>query len=71
MSLSEKIFRVDLVGAGGAGFPSNVRAKSKIEYMLANGVECKPIIHKDYQLMLNFPVLSNTLMVDSAILAVK
>ena len=44
-----------MVGAGGAGFPAHVKAKSKVEFVLANGAECEPLIHKDYELMLHFP----------------
>ncbi len=55
MSLSEKIFDAGVVGAGGAGFPAHVKAKSKVQFVLANGAECEPLIHKDYELMLHFP----------------
>lgn len=55
MSLSEKIFNAGVVGAGGAGFPAHIKAKSKVEFVLANGAECEPLIHKDYELMLHFP----------------
>jgi Na+-translocating ferredoxin:NAD+ oxidoreductase RnfC subunit len=55
MQLQEKIFKAGVVGAGGAGFPAHVKAKSKVEFVLANGAECEPLIHKDYELMLNFP----------------
>ncbi len=55
MSLSEKIFQAGVVGAGGAGFPTHVKASSKPEIILANGAECEPLIHKDYELMINFP----------------
>jgi Na+-translocating ferredoxin:NAD+ oxidoreductase RnfC subunit len=55
MSLPEKIFDAGVVGAGGAGFPAHVKASSKVEIVLANGAECEPLIHKDYELMLNFP----------------
>ena len=55
MSLSEKIFDAGVVGAGGAGFPSHVKAKANAEIVLANGAECEPLIHKDYELMLHFP----------------
>ena len=54
MTLSEKIFHAGVVGAGGAGFPAHVKAKSKVEFVLANGAECEPLIHKDYELMLHF-----------------
>ena len=55
MSLSKKIFNAGVVGAGGAGFPAHVKANSKVEFVLANGAECEPLIHKDYELMLHFP----------------
>lgn len=55
MSLSEKIFNAGVVGAGGAGFPAHIKANSKVEFVLANGAECEPLIHKDYELMLHFP----------------
>ncbi len=53
MDLAEKIFNAGVVGAGGAGFPTHVKAKSKVEYMIANGAECEPLIHKDYEIMLH------------------
>lgn len=55
MLLTEKIFNAGVVGAGGAGFPAHIKAKSKVEFVLANGAECEPLIHKDYELMLHFP----------------
>ena len=55
MSLEEKIFKAGIVGAGGAGFPAHIKAKSRVEFVLANGAECEPLIHKDYELMVNFP----------------
>ena len=44
-----------MVGAGGAGFPAHVKAQSKVEYLIANGAECEPLIHKDAELMEHFP----------------
>ncbi|NNG28050.1 MAG: NADH dehydrogenase subunit [Ignavibacteriaceae bacterium] len=55
MSLPEKIFDAGVVGAGGAGFPTHVKAKADTDIVLANGAECEPLIHKDYELMLHFP----------------
>lgn len=54
MELAEKIFNAGVVGAGGAGFPAHVKAASDVEIMLANGAECEPLLHKDYEIMLNF-----------------
>jgi Na+-translocating ferredoxin:NAD+ oxidoreductase RnfC subunit len=55
MSLSEKIFNAGVVGAGGAGFPSHIKSLSKVEFVIANGAECEPLIHKDNELMVHFP----------------
>lgn len=44
-----------VVGAGGAGFPTEVKAASRAEYVLANGAECEPLLHKDYELMKRYP----------------
>ncbi len=38
-----------------AGFPHMLKLNSKVEFVLANGAECEPLIHKDYELMLHFP----------------
>ncbi|MFZ1289194.1 MAG: 4Fe-4S dicluster domain-containing protein [Melioribacteraceae bacterium] len=54
MDLSEKIFNAGVVGAGGAGFPTHIKAKSNVEIILANGAECEPLLHKDYEIMLNY-----------------
>ena len=53
--LSEKLKELGVVGAGGAGFPTSVKANSKVEYVLGNGAECEPLIHKDVELMAHFP----------------
>jgi Na+-translocating ferredoxin:NAD+ oxidoreductase RnfC subunit len=55
MGLTDLIYKAGVVGAGGAGFPTHVKANSKVEYILANGAECEPLIHKDYELMVHFP----------------
>jgi Na+-translocating ferredoxin:NAD+ oxidoreductase RnfC subunit len=53
--LSEKLREYGVVGAGGAGFPTYVKAQSQVEFMIANGAECEPLIHKDAELMRHFP----------------
>ncbi len=55
MELSEQLKEMGVVGAGGAGFPTYVKAKSQVEFFLANGAECEPLIHKDVELMTHFP----------------
>src|ERR1051325_354135 len=53
--LSEKMSEYGVGGAGGAGFPTYVKAQSQVEFMIANGAECEPLIHKDAELMKHFP----------------
>ncbi len=52
---SEKLRECGVVGAGGAGFPTYVKAQSQVEFLIANGAECEPLIHKDAELMKHFP----------------
>src|ERR1051326_2188475 len=53
--LSGKLRDCGVVGAGGAGFPTHVKAQSQVEFLIANGAECEPLIHKDAELMKHFP----------------
>jgi Na+-translocating ferredoxin:NAD+ oxidoreductase RnfC subunit len=53
--LSAKLRECGVVGAGGAGFPTYVKAQSQVEFLIANGAECEPLIHKDAELMRHFP----------------
>jgi Na+-translocating ferredoxin:NAD+ oxidoreductase RnfC subunit len=55
LMLSEKLRECGVVGAGGAGFPTYVKAQSQVEFLIANGAECEPLIHKDAELMKHFP----------------
>ena len=54
MSLVEKIESAGVVGAGGAGFPTHVKLSAEVEWFLANGAECEPLMHKDRELMTHF-----------------
>lgn len=51
MNLIETLKHAGVVGAGGAGFPTYVKAGSAVEYVIANGAECEPLLHKDARLM--------------------
>src|SRR5450759_3649244 len=53
--LSDNLRECGVVGAGGAGFPTGVKAASRVEFLIANGAECEPLIHKDAELMRHFP----------------
>ncbi len=44
-----------VVGAGGAGFPSHVKASASVEFVIGNGAECEPLLHKDLELMIREP----------------
>ena len=53
--LSEVLRESGVVGAGGAGFPTYVKAQSQVEFIIANGAECEPLIHKDAEIMKHYP----------------
>ncbi|MBI3924119.1 MAG: 4Fe-4S dicluster domain-containing protein [Armatimonadetes bacterium] len=53
--LSQQMKALGVVGAGGAGFPTYVKAESRAELVLANGAECEPLVHKDVELLEHFP----------------
>ncbi|NIA29277.1 MAG: NADH dehydrogenase subunit [Actinobacteria bacterium] len=56
MNLVDQVKNAGVVGAGGAGFPTHVKLQSQVEYLLVNGAECEPLMHKDRELMKNFAV---------------
>jgi len=53
--LPEILRRMGVVGAGGAGFPAEVKAAAHAEFLLANGAECEPLLHKDLEIMSRYP----------------
>ena len=52
---SRNLRSAGVVGAGGAGFPSYVKAQGKAEYALANAAECEPLLKKDQKILEYFP----------------
>lgn len=40
-----------VVGAGGAGFPAHVKLAAKVDTVIANGVECEPLLASDQAVM--------------------
>jgi Na+-translocating ferredoxin:NAD+ oxidoreductase RnfC subunit len=54
-TLAEKLKACGVVGAGGAGFPTGVKAAARAEFVIANGAECEPLLHKDAELMARHP----------------
>ena len=50
MDILNAVREAGVVGAGGAGFPTHVKLDAKVDYVLANGAECEPLLHKDAEL---------------------
>lgn len=46
-----KIKQAGVVGAGGGGFPTYKKLESKVDHIIANGVECEPLLYKDREVM--------------------
>ena len=51
MNVAEAIRDAGVIGAGGAGFPTHVKAAGKADIVLANGAECEPLLRVDKILM--------------------
>lgn len=51
MELIDKIYEAGVVGVGGAGFPTHIKLKCKVEYLIINGAECEPLLEVDKYLM--------------------
>jgi Na+-translocating ferredoxin:NAD+ oxidoreductase RnfC subunit len=47
-----KIRQAGVIGAGGGGFPTHKKLEAKVEHIIANGVECEPLLYKDREVML-------------------
>ena len=51
MDILKKIQNAGVVGAGGAGFPTHVKLDCNVEFVIANGAECEPLLQADLRLM--------------------
>lgn len=51
MGLIEKIRDAGVVGAGGAGFPTDRKLNCKAEVFIVNGLECEPLLRTDRHIM--------------------
>lgn len=53
--MSEELIRAvreaGVVGAGGAGFPTDIKINAQVDTVIVNGSECEPLIQVDQQLM--------------------
>lgn len=55
MSVPDKVLNAGIVGAGGAGFPTNIKLTSRVRTYIANGAECEPLLFKDSSLLERYP----------------
>jgi len=55
MKGTDQIRNAGIVGCGGAGFPTHIKAAARADITLANGAECEPLLHKDQELMRREP----------------
>ncbi|MGC8729267.1 MAG: 4Fe-4S dicluster domain-containing protein, partial [Elusimicrobiales bacterium] len=47
----KQIRKAGIVGSGGAGFPTYVKANSQAEIVILNAAECEPLLRKDQIIM--------------------
>lgn len=47
-----KIRNAGVLGAGGGGFPAYKKLEKNVEHIIANGVECEPLLYKDREVMI-------------------
>jgi len=47
----QKIRETGVIGAGGAGLPTHVKAEAKVETVLVNGASCEPLLMSDPYLL--------------------
>jgi Na+-translocating ferredoxin:NAD+ oxidoreductase RnfC subunit len=52
-SIAEAVEKAGVVGAGGGGFPTHVKATASAEVLLVNGAECEPLLRSDTELLLD------------------
>ncbi len=51
MASLEQIAELGIVGAGGGGFPTDVKLRAKVPLVIVNAAECEPLLHKDKELL--------------------
>jgi len=50
----DRIEQLGIVGAGGGGFPTAAKLKTRVSLVIANAAECEPLLHKDKELLLHY-----------------
>jgi proline reductase-associated electron transfer protein PrdC len=58
-NIIDAVYEAGVVGAGGAGFPSHVKLKAQVPdgYIIANCVECEPVLHHNIEMAEKHPEL--------------
>jgi len=56
-NIAQSALNAGLVGAGGAGFPTHIKLQASVATVIANGVECEPLLAHDRTLMTENPGL--------------
>ena len=51
MTRIERIEKAGIIGVGGAGFPTHVKYKAEVEYLIVNAAECEPLLSTDQHVM--------------------
>jgi len=51
MNLENTLKDMGVVGAGGAGFPTHIKVSKKCDTVIANGLECEPLLFNDKYIM--------------------
>ncbi len=56
-NIVDTVYEAGIVGAGGAGFPTHIKLKAHIPdgYIIANCVECEPILHHNVKMLVENP----------------
>ncbi len=50
-STPDRVEELGIVGAGGGGFPTAVKLRTRVSTLIANAAECEPLLHKDKELL--------------------
>ncbi len=48
---ADRLEELGIVGAGGGGFPTAVKFKTRVSLFIVNAAECEPLLHKDKELL--------------------
>jgi Na+-translocating ferredoxin:NAD+ oxidoreductase RnfC subunit len=50
-STLDRVEELGIVGAGGGGFPTAAKLRTRVSLLIANAAECEPLLHKDKELL--------------------